>query len=248
MAFKDHFSTQAGDYTRFRPVYPRSLFAFLAEKAPGHELAWDCGTGNGQAALDLIAFFDKVHATDASESQIQHAKRHARIVYAATPAERSGLEPGSVDLITAAQALHWFDFDRFYAEARRVAKPGAVIAAWCYELHVISPAVDRVIGAFYQDTVGVFWPPERELIEKGYKTIPFPFTRIEAPNFAMDAVWDLHAQLGYLRTWSAVQKYRAFHGQDPVSLIEKDLAKAWGGPGSTKKVVWPLQLLLGVAR
>src|SRR5437867_9645499 len=165
MTFKDHFSRQAADYAKFRPGYPQELFQYVGSVAPSRQLAWDCGTGNGQAAVGLASVFDRVIATDASEKQITNAEPHQRVDYRVAPAENSGIKSETIDLIMVAQALHWFDLDRFYAEARRVLKPNGVLAASAYNLLHIEPAIDEVINRYYYDVVGPFWPPERKLVE-----------------------------------------------------------------------------------
>ncbi|WP_127475388.1 class I SAM-dependent methyltransferase [Sulfurivermis fontis] len=245
MGFKDHFSGHAADYTRYRPGYPYALFAWLAQQAPGHERVWDCATGNGQAALGLAAHFDAVIATDASANQIAAATAHPRVRYAVAPAEASGIAAHSVDLITVGQALHWFDFPAFYAEAARVLKPGGVLAAWSYGLMQISPAVDAAVWRLYEPITGAYWPPERRYVEEQYHTLPFPLDEIAAPSFAMEAQWTLEQLLGYLGTWSAVQRYRKERGNDPLQLIADELAAAWGGADTVRRVVWPLSMRVG---
>jgi ubiquinone/menaquinone biosynthesis C-methylase UbiE len=245
MTFKDHFSGHAGDYTRYRPSYPHALFAWLAAQVPQHERAWDCATGNGQAAVGLAEFFADVVATDASDSQIAAAKPHARVRYAVAPAECSGLAAHSLDLITVGQALHWFDFTAFYAEAARVLKPGGVLAAWSYGLMQITPAVDAAVWRLYEPIAGSYWPPERRYVEEQYRTLPFPFPEIAAPKFAMEAQWTLEQLTGYLATWSAVQRYRKEQGGDPLELIVGELGAAWGDAETARKVVWPMFMRVG---
>lgn len=243
--FKDHFSGHAEDYGAFRPTYPPSLFAYLASLAPAHDLAWDCATGNGQAALALAPSFGRVVATDASSRQVAQARAPDRIAYLVAHAERTPLPDASVDLVTVAQALHWFDVIPFYAEVRRVTRPGGVLAAWCYELHQINTEVDPVIRRLYADILGGDWPSERRLVEDGYRTIPFPFDEIIPPRFAMAARWDLERLLGYLGTWSAVVRHRGRTGGDPLDLIRGDLEAAWGDAGLEREVVWPLNMRVG---
>jgi len=236
--FKDHFSEQSADYARHRPRYPEALFAFLAGLTARHALAWDCATGNGQAAIALSAHFERVIATDASGAQIDAALAHPGVSYRVAPAEASGLDAHSIDLITVGQALHWFDHARFFAEARRVAAPGGILAAWCYELCEVSAACDAVVGTLYTDIVGDYWPPERRLIEARYADIEIPGTPLEAPRFAMRLDWSAADMLGYLRTWSACKRYRADRGDDPVARIEAELRAAWGDV--LRPVSWPL--------
>ena len=243
--FKDHFSGHAGQYTRYRPSYPQDLFRSLAALAPDLECAWDCATGNGQAALGLAAHFSRVEATDASARQIAEAVVHPRVHYSVAPAETCGLSDGSVSLVCVAQAMHWFDLEGFYAEARRVARPEAVLAACTYESCSVTPEVDRITGGLYSGVLGAYWPPERRHVELGYRDLPFPFTEIQVPAFHMQADWTLEHYLGYLRTWSAVQAYIKKNGSDPVQDIETELAKAWEGAAMVRSVRWPLNLRVG---
>jgi SAM-dependent methyltransferase len=243
--FKDHFSKQAADYAKFRPTYPQQLFEYLGSIAPSRQLAWDCGTGNGQAAVGLARVFDRVIATDASEKQISNAQPHRHIEYRVVPAETSGIKAGTVDLIMVAQALHWFDLDRFYDEVRRVLKKHSVLAASAYNLLHIEPAIDEIVNRYYYEVVGPFWPPERKLIEN-FADLPFPFHEIEPPEFEMTAQWDFDHLIGYLRSWSSTQRFIAETDGDPLDEIGKDLSAVWGDPNQTRRVVWPLTFRVGI--
>ncbi len=236
-SFKDHFSAQSAGYARHRPHYPRALFEYLAGLGRCRR-AWDCATGSGQAAVALADFFDAVIATDASQAQIDAAVSHPRVRYRVAAAEESGLPGDSVDLVTVGQALHWFDTGRFFDEASRVLVPGGVLAAWCYELCRVSPDCDRIVRGLYSDIVGTYWPPERRLIEERYAAIEFPGSELEAPVLAMNATWTVEDMLGYLRTWSACQRYRREQGSDPVERIDGELRAAWGAAPRTAR--WPL--------
>jgi SAM-dependent methyltransferase len=245
MTFKDHFSRQAVDYAKFRPGYPQELFDYLRSIAPSRQLAWDCGTGNGQAAVRLASVFDRVIATDASEKQIANAEPQERVEYPVAPAENSGIESGTIDLIMVAQALHWFDLNRFYAEVQRVLKPDGVLAASAYNLLHIDPAIDEVVNRYYYEVVGPFWPPERKLVEQ-FADLPLPFHEIDPPKFEMTASWNLEHLVGYLRTWSSTQRFIAAKDSDPLEQIADELRRAWGDSQQTRKVVWPLILRIGV--
>jgi SAM-dependent methyltransferase len=244
VTFKDHFSRQAADYAKFRPRYPQELFDYLGSIAPSRQLAWDCGAGNGQAAVGLASVFDRVIATDASEKQIANAESHKRVEYRVAPAENSGIASEMVDLIMVAQALHWFDLDQFYPEARRVLKPNGVLAASAYNLLHIEPVIDEVVNRYYYDVVGAFWPPERKLVEQ-FADLPFPFHEIDSPKFEMTAQWSLDHLIGYLKTWSSTQRSIAARGSDPLEQITEDLYSVWGTPEQTRKVIWPLTLRIG---
>jgi SAM-dependent methyltransferase len=245
MSFKDHFSEQAADYVTFRPRYPRELFEYLGNVAPSRNLAWDCATGNGQAAVGLATAFDRVIATDASEKQIANAQSHERVEYRVTQAEKSDLESASIDLIMVAQALHWFDLDRFYDEVRRVLKKNSVLAASAYNLLHIEPAIDEVVNRYYYEVVGPFWLPERKLVEN-FAELPFPFHELDPPEFEMTAQWNFDHLVGYRRSWSSTQRFIAETGGDPIAEIRKDVRAAWGDPNRTRHVVWPLTLRIGV--
>ena len=236
-SFKDHFSAQSADYARHRPRYPDKLFAYLADLT-GNRLAWDCATGNGQAAIALARHFEHVVATDASAAQIDSAIPHPAVSYRVAAAESSGLEDNTVDLVTVGQALHWFDRPRFFAEASRALVAGGVVAAWCYELCTVSPACDAAVERLYSGIVGPFWPQERRLIEERYAGIEFPGVALDPPELEMTVEWTADDMLGYLGTWSACQRYRREHGEDPVERIEEELRRAWGSAART--VRWPL--------
>ena len=245
-SFPDHFSGVAGAYAERRPHYPRQLFTWLAALAPRRELAWDCATGSGQAAVGLADHFERVIATDASEAQIAAAVAHPRIEYRVAPAASSGLASDSADLVTVGQALHWFDRPAFYAEARRVLRPDGVVAVWTYGLSSLGePRADAALRRFYSETVGPYWPRERALVDAGYRTIEFPFDEIPPPEIEMEAQWPLAAFLGYVGTWSAVTRFRAERGFDPVAKLAEELGPHWGDPAAPRQIRWPLALRVG---
>jgi SAM-dependent methyltransferase len=241
----DHFSSVSAGYSTFRPRYPRALFEFLASIAPRHGLAWDCGAGSGQATVDLAEFFDRVIGTDVSAEQIARAPKHDKITWLVSPAELTPLDAGSVDLITVAQALHWFDHARFNAEVRRVAAAGAAIAAWTYAAPRMDGAVGEVLRRSMFETLGAYWPPERRYVDDEYRSIPFPFERIPAPAFALEEQWTLAQVVGYMRTWSATTRYVTAHEHDPVVEVERELTALWGGVALPKRITWPLIVLAG---
>jgi SAM-dependent methyltransferase len=246
MSFSDHYSSIASRYASFRPGYPPALFAWLASVARDRRRAWDCGTGSGQAAASLADHFAHVVATDPSVGQLAHASSRSGVDYAAMTAERSALAGGSVSLVTVAQALHWFDQPAFYAEARRVLVAGGVLAVWSYGLLTLHDAVlDDVVRHFHGETVGPYWPPERRLVDEGYQSIQLPFEHVEAPSFSMQADWTLDHFVGYLSTWSAVQRARAATGVDPLADVAESLRAGWGGEENERRVEWPLTLHVG---
>lgn len=242
--FKDHFSGHASDYSAYRPTYPDRLFEFLAGCCVARRHAWDCATGSGQTALALTAFFERVTATDASAGQLAAASPHPQIEYRVASAEASGLEDRSVDLVTVSQALHWFDIDRFFAEAQRVLAPGGVLAVWSYDLCRVEPSCDAVIDEVYQ-ALDEFWPPERRIVEARYAGIEMPLPEIAAPDLEMVHAWTADDILGYMRTWSAYRRCLEATGIDAVAKGEGRLRAAWRG--GVREVRWPLALRIGRA-
>lgn len=243
--FKDHFSSASNRYAAYRPDYPPALFAWLAGLCATHDLACDCATGSGQAALGLAPHFRRVVATDASAEQVRHAQPHPAIDYRVAPAEASGLPDRSVDLVTVAQAAHWFDLPRFYAEIGRVLKPGGVLALWGYGRMVLPGELDEPFLRFYAGTVGPYWPPERKLIDDAYRSLTFPFEAIAAPAFFIEVEWTLPRLLDYLSTWSAVKRYEAALGHDPLPALRAELEPLWGEANTARKLQWPLFLRVG---
>ncbi len=247
------FSTVAREYANFRPGYPPELFAWFARTCTSRDAAWDCGCGSGQASIALAGHFAQVIATDVSSAQIAEATPHPAVIYRVAPAEHSGLADSSVDLVTVAQALHWFDVEAFYAEARRVMRPRALLAAWTYPRPVFDdPELDRVFLDFYANVVGPYWPPERRHVEAHYRTLPAPpaelgFEEIPCPEFALQLRWGFEQVIGYVGSWSATARYRKQKGTDPVPLLRQALAPLWSG-SATSTAVLRMPLVLRVAR
>ena len=237
---KDNFSNHAAVYAAFRPVYPVELYDFLLSLVPERNRAWDCGCGNGQVAGVLSDYFNQVDATDISQKQLDHAIKKPNINYQLAPAEKVDIAPASIDLVTVAQAIHWFNLDAFYKEVHRVCKPGSVIAAWCYSLLTINDQLDQVIQHLYADTLGdKYWDAERRLVEEQYQTIPFPFEEIDAPKFSIRVSWTFEHLIGYLNSWSAVQHYIRDNNENPVEKIATELRDGWGHT-ENQEVVFPL--------
>ncbi len=244
MSFEDRFSGHASKYALYRPAYPQALFEFLASTVENRRLVWDCATGNGQAALGLADWFDHVIASDASTHQIEQAFSHPKVRYEVFPAERPALEDASVDLITVAQALHWFDLDRFYGEAKRVLTPDGVIAAWCYRRCHILPAIDELLVYLDDELLKPYWSPKVRWVHDHYRSIPFPFVDVAAPEFVGETLWSLEQLLGYLSSWSAVQEYTRQHDASPLDEIRPAMEAAWGTAGK-RRIHWPFYLRVG---
>lgn len=240
--FKDHFSKVAVAYAAHRPSYPTELVDFLARLAPARHLAWDAGCGSGQLAVLLAEVFDRVIATDASAAQVAQATPHARVEYHRAPAEASGLPANVADLVTAAQAAHWFDLAAFYAEVRRVTHPGAIVALISYGVLAAGADLDAVIRPFYRDVLDPYWPPERWHVDDGYRSLPFPFAELDAPAFEIRRDWALADLVGYVGTWSAVWALERAVGPGAFVTFRGQLATAWGPAETVRTVRWPLAL------
>ncbi|NQU67102.1 MAG: class I SAM-dependent methyltransferase [Candidatus Marinimicrobia bacterium] len=241
---KDNFSTQANAYSKFRPDYPDEVFQYLYSHLKKFDNAWDCGTGNGQVAVKLSEKFDSVIATDLSEKQITNAIHRPNIIYRVESAEQATFPPDHFDLITVAQAIHWFDFDVFYAIVNEVINPNGLFAVIGYGLLKVDDAIDEIIGYLYSKILGSYWDSERRSIDENYKTIPFPFDELSVPTFVQTYHWTIEQVIGFLNTWSAVQHYQRENGDNPVEKITNQLQSAWG-VANTKSVHFPILLRVG---
>lgn len=244
-SFPDNFSKQSASYAKYRPDYPPELFAYLSTLTSEHTLAWDCATGNGQSANGLAQYYTQVIATDPSEKQLSNAMQHPRITYKVEKAEQCTLPSNSADIVTVAQALHWFVFDEFYTQVRRVLKHDGTIAVWTYGLPFITPEVDKVINHFHYNIIGDYWQAAHRLVEAEYATIPFPFEQIQPPAFTISKQLSLNDIVGLLDSWSAVQRYIDANTTNPVDIICEDLESAWGGREELKTVTFKLTLKVG---
>ncbi len=248
MVFKDHFSDRAKLYSQYRPEYPEALFQWASSLVPDHKTVWDCATGNGQAAKGLARHFDLVIATDASAEQISHAEPDPRIEFRVATADASGLPDRSVDMVTAAQALHWLDLDSFYAEVRRVLKPGMAIVIWGYGDPVLEiEPLQKILQGFNRGTLEEYWRPERLTLLERYANVPFPFREIPTPEMNLEREWTLAEFTGYLRTWSATANYIKQTKADPIPDVESALAGDWGANERRRFIRWPLHIRAGYA-
>lgn len=236
---KDYFSGHAKNYATFRPTYPDELYAFILKHVANKQSAWDCATGNGQVARRLAEHFNHVEASDISQKQIDQAPKLENISYHVCPAEQTPFPDKHFDLITVAQALHWFDLEKFYAEVKRVATDGAIVAVWAYALNMVNRDIDDLMADFYSNTVGPYWDPARRLVENEYEGVPFPFETIPFPGFSIKVEWTLHDYIGYVRTWSATQAYIRANNVDPaIDLFER--MKTFWNPDDHKTVSFPV--------
>ena len=246
---KDYFSKQSKAYQQFRPSYPQALFDFFESLLPDGAIIWDCAAGSGQASVHYSDKVACVVATDQSDKQLAHAPAHPRVHYAQSMAEVTPFPDHSVDMVTVAQALHWFDFDAFFREAKRVVRPGGVVAAWTYSFLDVTRAlgteIDAAIRTFYYDVIGPHWPPERRFVDERYTTIPFPLAPIEAPQISIEVSWDLDGVMGYLATWSSVQRYKDAGFDDPLPEFRRMLEAVWPTDEVLGPVHWPLALKIG---
>ncbi len=244
---KNHFSTQSDHYAFYRPRYPKEFFSYLNSITAKKRNAWDCGTGNGQVAVELARFFDHVYASDISQSQLDQAFKGPNIKYSLQPAEKLTFPDHHFDLITVAQAIHWFNFEKFYAEVRRTAASGALLCVMGYGRIRISSSIDPSLDEFYESTVGRYWDEERHYIDEEYQSIPFPFIELPTPDFRMTFDWTTEHLAGYLSTWSAVKKYIKINGHDPVPDLQESIKTHWS-KGEIKTVQFPFLLRIGQVR
>ena len=242
---KDLFSNQSADYARYRPSYPADLFDYIIQFTTSQQRAWDCATGNGQAAMALAEYFEEVSATDISARQLEKAIPHSKIKYSVSSEENSGFNDNSFDLVTVAQAYHWFNFEGFKKEVIRVLKPNGIIAVWVYSLVSTEDAVfNNLIIDFYTNVVGKYWDPERKYVDHHYSTIPFPFTELPSKEFSISTQWSLEDFTGYLNSWSSVQHYIKANQKDPIKDFRVLLAGVWGKE-EYKKFHFPVFLRIG---
>lgn len=240
---KDNFSNQSSAYSKFRPAYPDELINCIVSLVKTKQLALDVATGNGQVAVALSKYFETVYATDISENQLLHATKAANVIYKNLPAEKTDFKDQQFDLITVAQAVHWFDFDSFYREVGRILKPDGILAILGYGLFSTNPHSDAIIKDFYYHIVGPFWDPERKYLDENYKTIPFPLQEIRSGHFINEFIWTFEQLIGYLETWSAVEHYKKRNNKNPIDLIRNDLKISW--ENGDKKVTFPMLLRIG---
>ncbi len=241
---KDNFSEQAADYAKYRPGYPPELIDFVMSQVSKRDKGWDCATGNGQLAKMLSPHFEKVYGTDISQQQLDNAYKAENINYSKQEAEKTDFPKAFFDLIVVGQAVHWFDFDRFFKEVYRVAKSHALIALVGYDLVTTTPLLDELLFQLYKEVLGGYWDIERRHIDAGYTTIPFPFEELPTPQFRFTANWTFEQLCGYLSTWSAVQHYQKANKTNPVEALAVELKKAWGEE-KTLKITFPIICRLG---
>lgn len=246
MNIKDNFSEIAGNYAAWRPEYPEELFTYLASLSSQNNKALDCGTGNGQAAKLLARHYKEVYATDISAAQLQHTVTMPNIYYSVSAAEKTVFPDSQFDMLCAAQAAHWFDHELFYREAKRILKPGGVLALIGYGLIEINADVDKLIKNLYTDILGTYWDKERKFIDDHYRNLPFPYKEIAVPSFQIECEWNLAQLMGYLNTWSALGHYKKINGINPITEILPALQKIWGADEVSKPVRFPIMTKIAV--
>lgn len=239
------FGERAAAYAHFRPAYPAELFAWLAAHSTGDQRALDIACGSGQASLPLRDHFKQVIACDSSLKQLQADPALAQVERLVADAEQLPLAAASIDLAVVAQGLHWFATPTFFAEMKRLLRPGGLFCAWCYSLGRITPRIDELIDHLHAERLQGYWPPGRESVDNHYRDLQPPFQRIRLPALSIHAQWTLAQLLGYLRTWSAVQRWERQHGRDPVADIAAALSEAWGDGDQPRRVSWPLHFVAG---
>ncbi len=182
---------------------------------------------------------------DPSADQLAHATKHAHVDYIQSPAEKLPLPDNQADLVTAAQAAHWFDLPKFYSEAKRISHADAHIALVSYGVMQFDRDIEARFQKFYWQDIAPYWPPERRLVDEGYKTIDFPFQEINAPKISIRKTWNLEETLGYISTWSAVRKLREEGKTEILLTFSEELTRLWGSPERTREVSWPVNMRVG---
>lgn len=243
-AFRDHFSDRPRDYAAHRPGYPAALVDWLASLPARRDLALDAGCGSGQLSTLLGDRFARVIAIDASAPQLAEASPHARVEYRVARAEDTGLDDATVDLLTVAQAAHWFDVDAFHREARRIVRPGGAVAWISYGVVELDGPAAEVLRAIRAE-VASFWPPERRHVESGYRTLDFRFDELDAPPLAIRLPWTADDFANYVETWSATKRAADERGAEIVARFRRDIREAWGDPAQRRDVTWPLVVRAG---
>jgi ubiquinone/menaquinone biosynthesis C-methylase UbiE len=241
----DRFGDRADEYLRTRPTYPEALFDHLESLVTRREAAWDCGAGSGQTSRSLARRFGRVLATDVSVRQLARAASQRGIEIVAAAAEAAPFRDARFDLVTVSAAVHWFDRPRFYAEVRRVARPGAVLAVWSYYQTRIEPSIDAVLERFADSVVGPYWDSGIDLNRHAYRQLDFPFERLPWPELHAEGSMRLADLCQYMRTWSASVAWERTRGTDPVEVVREDLERAWGDPHAERLIRWPLHGAIG---
>jgi SAM-dependent methyltransferase len=245
MSFIDLFSEKSDLYAAARPQYPDSLYKFLASCTRSEERAWDCGAGNGQSAVKLAEYFSEVYATDASEQQIANAIQKNGVFYSVQPAEHTTFANDYFDIVTVAQALHWFDLDRFWLEVQRVLKRDGIFAAWGYDWFSISPEIDDVVQKNILEIIAPYWSPRAQLVWNGYRDVKLPFPSISVPPIMMEISWNLLELLNYLHTWSATRQCMEQQGTGFFEILGQQLLQVWGEAEDRKVVKMNLHIIAG---
>ncbi|XP_062000336.1 uncharacterized protein LOC133717645 [Rosa rugosa] len=257
------FDKQAEIYVEARPTYPKEWYSKLAALTPQHSLAWDVGTGSGQATVGLLEHYDQVVGSDISEAQLNHAIQHPRVRYIHTPTSISddemvdligGGHENSVDLVTVATAVHWFDLPHFYSLVKRLLrKPGGIIAVWCYnsmDYMVVGPDFDLAMKRLHENCLP-FWDPRAKYAFEGYRTLPFPFESVGLGREGEPITLEIPRELSFqgvermLRSYSAVPTAKD-QGVDLLSEdVIKELQRAWGGHDLIRSVTIKACMLVG---
>lgn len=223
----ESFNHRSDEYAQARPRYPLEFYDFLLSLTRNHHRLWDCACGNGQVAIDMVEYFDELHATDISKNQLKNAFRHPKIKYASSSSESTLFPAEFFDMICVAQALHWFNLDKFFTETRRVLKPGGILAVFGYGFFTITDEIDRIIEETFYATIDDFWSEKNRLLMSGFKGVKFPFSKVDIPVFSMDQNWSLSALIDYLNTWSAVKRYNETTGRNITGQLQENLILVW---------------------
>lgn len=239
------FNDKSDLYAQARPQYPAELFSFIKTLVPNAETVWDCATGNGQAAVGLSKVFGNVFATDISDEQIANHLDVENVTFSVSPAEHTKFDDNMFDLVSVAQALHWFDFGKFWPEVQRVLKPGGAFITYAYLWFSVTPEIDALVESEVKSVISPYWAPNNQLAIDGYKDVTFPFEKLNVPNFDIKVDWNFDQMINYLHTWSATRRCMDAQGSAFFAHARKKLKQAWGNPKDVKTATSPLIVIAG---
>ena len=241
------FSQASHVYAQARPRYPRDLYNWMLAHTSGRDAVWDCATGSGQAAVDLAPHFARVEATDISAEQVGEGMQQANIHYSIQSAEETSFLDQTFDLVTVAQALHWFDYTMFWPEVLRVAKLNALFCAWGYAWFTCDSEVDTGFVQPFLRLVEPYWAMNNRILWDGFndEDIAFPFKRITPPRLAIQTAWTIAQLIEYMQTWSAYK--HALKNETMASGLQKlcaDAAQRFVQKGAMQ-ITMPLHIVAG---
>lgn len=221
------FNQESDKYFLNRPRYPLELYRLTRDNCRKRDTAWDCACGNGQVSIDLIPYFSKIEATDINENQLKNSFNDSRISYSLQNSEVTNFPALYFDAVCVAQALHWLDTEKYFAEVKRVLKPGGLFACWGYSFFHVNEEIDTVIRSRLLERIDPYWSAQNRILHNRYRDIAFPFRKLNLPEIKMAVQWNLNQLLAYLETWSAVKLYREKEQKNIIEELRPLLLQKW---------------------